>query len=302
MEKIRLETIDTEAIDRSLPDRPVDAHKGTFGHLLVIAGSRGKAGAALLTGLAALRTGCGLVTLALPESLALEVTRKFPEAMTLPLPETPEGTLSKGGLADIVRYSRKTSAVAVGPGLSVNADIMFLVREVLRRVSKPMVVDADAINALMGDAGFLKRIRRRLVLTPHPAEFGRLMDCETVAVQTDRLGSVRSFTEQFHHVLALKGAHTLVGGPEGRISINLTGNSGMGTAGSGDVLTGMTGALLAEGMETFDAALASVHLHGLAGDLAATAKDERSLIARDIISRIPEAFLSVERARDRKRN
>jgi len=295
MEDIRLETLDTEDIAGILPGRPVDGHKGTFGHLLVLAGSRGKVGAALLAGLAALRTGCGLVTLALPESLALEATRKFPEVMTLPLPETSEGTLSRKALPDILRYSKKTSAVAVGPGLSVNADIMILVREVLSKVRKPTVADADAINALMGDAAFLKGIKRRIAITPHPAEFGRLMDCETVMVQADRLGAVRSFTDRYHHVLALKGAHTLVGGPEGRICINLTGNSGMGTAGSGDVLTGMTGALLAGGLAPFDAARAAVHLHGLAGDLAAAAKDERSLIARDIIDRIPEAFGSASR-------
>ena len=293
-EDIRLETIATADIGRLLPERPVDAHKGTFGHLLLIAGSKGKAGAALLSGLAALRAGCGLVTLALPESLANEVTRKFPEAMTLPLPETREGTLSRKAVPHITGFADKVSAVAIGPGLSLNADVMALVRDVLTRVRRPTVADADAINALMGDAGFLRRIRRRVVLTPHPAELGRLIDRETIQVQADRLGTVRQFAAEFGHVLALKGAHTLVTGRKGRVYVNLTGNSGMGTAGTGDVLTGMTGALLAAGMDPFEAARASIHVHGLAGDLAAARTDGRALMARDIIGCIPEAFHATE--------
>lgn len=293
-EDIRLQTVEPFYVKNILPPRPPDGHKGTFGHLLVVAGSEGKAGAASLAGLAALRTGCGLVTLAVPEGIAHAISKEFPEAMTLPLPQTASGTIAASAIPTIVDAAQRCSAVAIGPGLSVNADIMEVVRELLLRVGKPTVIDADAINALMCDAAFLGQIKRPVALTPHPAEFGRLIERETVDVQSDRIGIACDFAAGYGHVLALKGAHTVIACPDGRAFMNLTGNSGMATAGSGDVLTGIVGALLGAGMRLEDAVIAAVHIHGTAGDIAAETKGERSMIATDMIEALPEAFSRME--------
>lgn len=297
-EGIGLRTLDIEESSALLPERPPHGHKGSFGHLLVIAGSRGKAGAASLAAIAALKSGCGLVTIAVPEGQAASITRKYPEIMTLPLPENREGAISSGSISDIRGAASRASAVALGPGLSVCSDTMALVRDVLLKIPVPMLIDADAINCLMGDAEFLKRVKRRIVLTPHPAEFGRLVNLETVDVQSDRVSVAESFVRDNHHVLVLKGAHTLVAGsPEG-VFMNMSGNSGMATAGSGDVLTGVAGALLAAGLAPYDAASAGVHIHGLAGDLAAEIHTERALTAGDIIRSLPAAFQAAERRRN----
>ena len=298
-EDITLQTIEPYAVAaknlaKKLPERPASGHKGTFGHLLAIAGSRGKIGAASLVGLAALRAGCGLVTLAVPESLTSSISRKFPEAMTYALPETTQGTISATAVSELIRFSKKVSAVAIGPGLSVSGDTIELVRKLLIKLQKPTIIDADAINTLMGDAEFLKQIKHQIILTPHPAEFGRLIDRETVEVQSDRIGMAESFAKKYGHVLVLKGAHTLVAGPKEGVFMNLTGNSGMATAGSGDALTGIIGAMLAAGMPSLPAALAGVNIHGTAGDIAAKKKTERSLTASDIINALPSAFQALQ--------
>ncbi len=290
-EKITLQTIEPHTVAKNLPKRPTSGHKGTFGHLLVIAGSRGKIGAASLVGLAALRSGCGVVTLAIPKSLTSSISKKFPEAMTYPLPETAQGTISATAISELIRFSKgKISAMAIGPGLSVNRDTMELVRELLTRIEKNTIIDADAINTLMGDAEFLKQLKHQIILTPHPAEFARLIDRETVEVQSDRIGIAESFAKKYGHLLVLKGANTLVAEPKGKIFMNLTGNSGMATAGSGDTLTGIIGAMLAADMPPLPAALAGVNIHGTAGDIAAQKKTERSLTASDIINALPSAF------------
>ncbi len=294
-ENITLQTIEPNAVAKKLTERPSNGHKGTFGHLLAIAGSRGKIGAASLVGLAALRSGCGLVTLAVPESLSSSISRKFPEAMTYPLPETTQGTISAAAVSELIRFSKgKVSAVAIGPGISVNRDTMELVRELLSGLQKPTIIDADAINTLMGDAEFLKRLKRQIILTPHPAEFGRLIDRETIKVQSDRISVAESFARKYGHVLVLKGANTIVAEPKGEVFMNLTGNSGMATAGSGDALTGIIGAMLAAGMPLLPAALAGVSIHGTAGDIAAGKKTERSMTASDIINALPSAFQKVQ--------
>lgn len=214
--------------------------------------------------------------------------------MTYPLPETAQGTISATAVSELIRFSKgKISAVAIGPGLSVNRDTMELVRELLIRIEKPTIIDADAVNTLMGDAEFLKQLKHQIILTPHPAEFARLIDRETVEVQSDRIGVAESFAKQYGHLLVLKGANTLVAEPKGKIFMNLTGNSGMATAGSGDALTGIIGAMLAANMPPLSAALAGVNIHGTAGDIAAHKKTERSLTASDIINALPSAFQKV---------
>lgn len=296
-EGIRLRTLDIRDAAALLPERPPHGHKGTFGHLLVIAGSRGKAGAASLAAVAALRSGCGLVTIGVPEGQIASITRKHPELMTLPLTENSGGAISSKAISEICLAAEKASAVAIGPGISVCGDTLTLVRDVLQKIQKPMLIDADAINCMMGDAGFLKRVKSRIVLTPHPAEFGRLVNLETVDVQSDRVAVVERFIRDLPHVLVLKGAHTLIASDSDGIFMNISGNAGMATAGSGDVLTGVVGAMLAAGMAPFEAAAAGVHIHGLAGDMAAEHQSQRSLMATDIIKSLPAAFLAAERTR-----
>lgn len=296
-EGIRLRTLDVRDTAGILPERPPHGHKGTFGHLLVIAGSRGKAGAASLAAVAALRSGCGLVTVGVPEGQISSITKKRPELMTLPLAENGEGAISSKAIAEICLAAKKASAVAIGPGISVCGDTLKLVRDVLLKIQKPILMDADAINCMMGDAVFLKRVKHQIVLTPHPAEFGRLVNIETVDVQSDRVAVVERFTRDIPHVLVLKGAHTLIASGSDGIFMNMSGNAGMATAGSGDVLTGVVGALLAAGMTPFESAAAGVNIHGLAGDMAAELQSQRALMATDIIKNLPAAFLAVERTR-----
>ncbi len=275
-----------------LPPRPKGAHKGNFGHLLVIAGSAGKGGAAQMAALAALRSGAGLVTCAVPRSLE----GRFPmEIMTLPLPETEEGAFSPLSEEAILQAVEGKQAVAVGPGLSLHPQRpQRLVRNIIAQTTTPMVIDADAIHAVAKDPSVLKR-KGPVILTPHPKEMGSLLGRETAFVQQDRFAAASDFARKWGVYVVLKGAHTLIAAPDGRIRINDTGNPGMATAGTGDLLTGMIGAFLAQGIAPFEAASGAVYLHGLAGDLAKQTRGEVGLIASDLMDRIPEAIAQVGR-------
>jgi NAD(P)H-hydrate epimerase len=266
--------------------RPHGAHKGTMGHLLVVAGSDEKSGAAAMTCSAALRTGCGLVTCAWPAS----VTRSLPvEVMTLPLPAT-RGALSAAAWAPLQAAMVGKHAIAIGPGLAVEDETQALVRRLIAEVSIPMVVDADGLNALASDLSILKRRHGPLILTPHPGEMARLLGTSSEAVQKRRFDVASDFAKEWNVIVVLKGAHTLVAAPDGSIAINTTGNPGMATAGTGDVLTGVISSLLAQDLAPWDAARLGVYLHGLSGDLAARACGEVGLIASDLIERLPEAI------------
>lgn len=274
----------------NFPPRRRDAHKGSYGHLLVVAGSVGKTGAAALAGRAALRSGAGLVTIATPASQQPIVAVLGMETMTEPLPETAAQSLSLEGKARILDLAARTDAVALGPGISLDPETQSLVRELVREVPRPMVVDADGLTALAGGLEVLAGAAGPRLLTPHPGEMARMLGVGVAEVQADRIEVVRAFCARHRVWLVLKGAGSIVGAPDGRLFINPTGNPGMATGGSGDVLTGMAGAFLARGLGPLHALQSAVYLHGLAGDLGALRWGEEGLIAGDIIEAIPEAL------------
>ncbi|MBI3607555.1 MAG: NAD(P)H-hydrate dehydratase [Nitrospirae bacterium] len=278
-----------EAVAR-LPRRPREGHKGTFGHVFVVAGSRGRSGAAMLASRAALRAGAGLTTLACPESVLHAGEEKSAEIMTLPLPETAEHTLAARALDLLLSASKNATVVAVGPGLSTHPETQAVVRELIARLTVPMVVDADGLNALADHLEPLRRPHAPMILTPHPGEMGRLTRLGTREVQHRRIELAVEFARAHHVVLVLKGARTVVATPDGRATINPTGNAGMATAGTGDALTGAIAGLLAQGLSVEDAARLGVYLHGLAGDLLAAERGERGMMAGDLVNGIPAAL------------
>jgi NAD(P)H-hydrate epimerase len=288
-EKPRLALADPLALRRALPQRRRDSHKGDFGHVLVVAGSRGKGGAARLAALAALSAGCGLVTAAVPMSLMGSFVRGAMEVMTEGLDETDDGTIAGSALPRLKRLLAGKRAVAVGPGLTTHPETRRLVRDLIASVRVPLVLDADGLNAFPRAAGLDGR-RRALLLTPHPGEMGRLLGLDTRGVQGDRLGAAQRLARRTRGTVVLKGHRSLVASPDGQVSVNPTGNPGMATAGSGDVLTGLLAGLLAQGGTTGDMARLGVYMHGFAGDLAAEHKGHSPLLARDLLSAFPLAW------------
>jgi len=276
--------------EAALPPRPRDGHKGTFGHVVAIAGSRGKNGAAWLLSKAALRAGAGLVTLAGPRTILEQGDARPAEVMTLPLPETPRGTLAIGALEPLLAGCQPASAVAIGPGLSTDPETQSLIRDLLTRLVVPVVVDADALNALVGHLDLLTKAQAPIVITPHPGEMARLQGSTPRDIQQRRVDAALDVARTHRVVAVLKGAHTVVATPDGLATLNPTGNPGMATAGSGDALTGVIAALLAQGVAPSEAARLGVYLHGTAGDLAAADSGERGLIAGDLIERLPSAM------------
>ncbi len=273
-----------------LPPRKADTHKGDAGRVFIVAGSRGMSGAAALAVQGALRAGAGLVTLGLPKGLHEPMVIKLTEAMFKVLPETKDGSLSTQALPEIVSTADRMDAVAIGPGLSQNPQTQELVREVVPKVVKPLVVDADGLNALAADVRLLKKRTLPCIITPHPGEMGRLIRQSSDEVQRDRTRTAVEFAKMCRVVVVLKGQGTVVADVDGRSYVNNTGNPGMATGGAGDVLTGVLAGLLAQRLSLFDAARLGVYLHGLAGDLAAKDKGDVGLLASDIADRIPLAI------------
>ncbi|MDP3704253.1 MAG: NAD(P)H-hydrate dehydratase [Candidatus Omnitrophota bacterium] len=273
-----------------LPRRPVTAHKGDMGHVFLLAGSREFSGAAALCTTGALRVGAGLVTLGLPRSLHAPMVEKLTEAMFKVLPETKEGSLSLQGLPEIVSTVEKMDAVGIGPGLSQHPQTKDLIRQLLPKITKPLVLDADGLNALAEDLGILKQRLLPMIVTPHPGEMGRLIRQSAEDVQRDRERTAVEFAKFYKVIVVLKGHATIVASYDGSVYINETGNPGMASGGFGDVLTGMIAGLLGQKLSLFDAARLGVYLHGLAGDLAANAQGEVGLLASDLAARIPEAI------------
>lgn len=287
----RVSLITAGIIRRLIPDRRVSSHKGTYGHAGIIAGSVGKTGAAAMAAKAALRVGAGLVTVATPSSVNDTLEAKLLEAMTVPMPETKARTLARAGLEEILSFINARTAVAIGPGLTTHPETVELIHALLPRLEKPSVLDADALNALIGRTSLLDACKIPPILTPHPGEMARLVDgASTRSINEDRIGAALTFAQARHVMLVLKGARTVVAHPDGRVAICPTGNPGMATAGTGDVLTGMIVGLLAQGLSPWDAACAGTYLHGLAGDLAAAERGLAGLIAGDVIEQIPSAL------------
>ena len=283
------ESLDHKEAAALLPRRSRAAHKGDCGRILVIAGSVGYTGAAALSSLAALRIGAGLVTLAIPASLNDVMEVKLTEIITRPMPETAARSLSQAALEPILELAAKNDVVAMGPGLSLHPETVRLVRELVGRLPLPMVLDADALTALSEDLSPLKGPHAPVVLTPHPGEMARLLNSSPAEVQKQRVSACREVARTARGVVVLKGAATLIADEEGRLRINRTGNPGLASGGTGDVLTGMIAGLLGQGLSPFDAAGVGVYLHGLAGDLAAAEKGEMGLIASDLLEKIPAA-------------
>jgi len=283
-----------------LAPRPPDSNKGSFGHVLAIGGSVGKAGAAAMAGMSALRAGAGLVTVATAKSALTTVAGFHPELMTEPLEETDAGTISTRAL----EYGRLDALVegktvlAVGPGISRNAETAQFVRTVVAKYTTPMVLDADGLNAFEGQAKNLSGKNRTLVITPHPGEMARLAECSVADVQKDRIKIARDFAAQSELIVVLKGHRTLIAQPSGEVWVNTTGNPGMATGGTGDILTGMIAGLIAQNpKQAFRAVLAAVYLHGLAGDVSRETMGEHSLVATDLIKALPEAMRRVLKSR-----
>ena len=272
-----------------------DIHKGNRGHLLVLAGSTGKTGAAALTSLGALRAGAGLVTLGIPESLNPIVENKLTEAMTFPLPETDESSLSLEAEKEILELMKGKTAVAIGPGLSTHGETSLLVRKIVAQCPLPMVIDADGLNALSSDPAVLTKCKGRAILTPHPGEMARLTGVSNSEVQADRIGVAEAFVRNHGCCLVLKGARTVVAEPEGRISINPTGNPALSSGGSGDVLTGLIAGFLARGWPLSKAAAAGVYLHGLAADRLSEDMGQSGILAGDLLDVIPDLAFSLAR-------
>ncbi len=275
--------------------RKINAHKGSFGHIFILSGSERFSGAAVLCSHAAMRSGAGLVTLGIPKGLNNAIIKiKSKEVMTLPLAQTRQGSLSSNSFKRIKDFIKKIDVLVIGPGLTQNKSTKKLVRKIISKIKKPMVIDADAINALVRHLNILRRTtneERRTILTPHPGEMARLLGTSVKKIQADRERIAKKFARDYKLTLVLKGHHSVVADYAGKFYINRSGNPGMATAGSGDVLTGIIASFLAQqGLATFEAAKFAVYLHGLAGDLAAKAKTQLSLIASDIIEKIPEAI------------
>jgi len=289
-EKIRASMLDQGLAEGQMAERDRDAHKGDYGHLLVIAGSLGKAGAAVMAARGALRSGVGLVSVATPIGLVPLIQQQVFEAMCIPAGESVDGTLSIGSEEELVKVAEKMSACAIGPGLTTHYETVQVVKDLIQRITVPMVIDADGVNALAGNPGILFKAKAPVVLTPHPGEMARLVGTSPADVQRDRINIAQAFAEEYGVTLVLKGAGTVIATPQGEVFINTTGNPGMATGGTGDVLTGMIGSLLSQGYGPTQAACLAVYLHGLAGDLAAGEKGEAGMIAGDVIEKIPEAI------------
>ncbi|MBN2060983.1 MAG: NAD(P)H-hydrate dehydratase [Deltaproteobacteria bacterium] len=270
-------------------------HKGNRGHLLILAGSVGKTGAASLTALGALRAGAGLVTVGIPKSLNEILEVKLTEAMTAPLPETDDGSLSMGAEEDIERLLDGKSALAIGPGLSTNKETSSLVRRIVARCEIPVIIDADGLNCISEDLGVLSYNCEKRILTPHPGEMGRLAGLTASDVQADRVGAAVRFVKDHRCYLVLKGAGSLITGPDAIVHINPTGNPALASGGSGDVLTGLIAGFVARGLPLLEASIAGVYLHGLAADLLAQEMGESGLMASEIAEVVPGLIASLNK-------
>jgi NAD(P)H-hydrate epimerase len=279
--------LDVGAARSLLPKRPPFAHKGTFGHLLVVAGSPGKTGAAALAGDAGIRSGCGLVTVAVPATLHSILEVKLTEAMTVALAEE-DGLLALAAADQIAHLTASCQALALGPGLGQSAELRHLLRQVMATVQLPMVIDADGLNLLAGQLECLReRQTKALILTPHPGEMARLAGVSVSTIEADRFSVARDFARQHQVVLLLKGARTIIAAPDGRVHINTSGNNGLSSGGSGDVLTGLIGGLLAQGCDAFAAASLAAWWHGRAAEQIAANRGEAGMTASDLIGQLP---------------
>jgi ADP-dependent NAD(P)H-hydrate dehydratase / NAD(P)H-hydrate epimerase len=296
---LKLNLITPGEIAPLIGPRPAEANKGSYGHVLVIGGSLGKAGAAAMAGMSALRIGAGLSTVATARSVLATVAGFHPELMTEPLQETDAGTISMRALeyGHLDELTKGKTVVAVGPGISRNPETSEFVRTVVEKYRVSMVLDADGLNAFEGASNKMNGNGRALVITPHPGEMSRLTGRTIPDIQNDRISIARAFATEHSLIVVLKGHRTLVALPDGEVWVNTTGNPGMATGGTGDILTGMVSGMIAQNSKRVAEAVASaVYLHGLAGDVARESMGEQSLVATDLIQALPDAFRRVRSA------
>ena len=283
-------------VPRSLLSRRPDTHKGDYGHVLVVGGSIGLTGAPALCAVAALRSGAGLVSLGVPESVYFIVASKLTEVMVHPLPETAQGSLGAGAVPVLRSLIRKSDVIALGPGASQQPATQHAVQKLVASVDLPIVLDADGVSAFAGrNRAKLRKSKGPVVITPHPGEMARLLEISVDSIQRHRTQTAVKVAKELRVIVVLKGHRTVVASPSGRSYVNRTGNPGMATAGMGDVLTGVIAALIGQGLDPFTAAQAGVYLHGLAGDVAARRVGQVSLIAGDLLEALPAAFRRVAR-------
>lgn len=279
--------------NKAVFNRPDDSNKGTLGSLLCICGSYGMAGAAIMAGKAALRCGIGLLKIAVPKSIYPVCATNILESVYYPLEETSNGIISSKNTDFLLEMCKKSSAVVIGCGLSVCDDTKNLVQSVITNCEKPLVIDADALNCICNKPEILKNLKAPAIITPHPGEMARLLHSTPKTVNSNRENTAINFAKKFGVVTVLKGAGTIIASPDGEVYINHTGNSGMATGGSGDVLSGIIGSLLAQGAAPINAAAAGVFLHGTIGDLAAEKLGKISMLPTDMIDMIPTAYLKL---------
>lgn len=279
--------------NKAVFNRPDDSNKGTLGSLLCICGSYGMAGAAIMAGKAALRCGIGLLKIAVPKSIYPVCATNILESVYYPLEETSNGVISSKNTDFLLEMCEKSSAVVIGCGLSVCYDTKNLVQSVITNCEKPLVIDADALNCICNKPEILKNLKAPAIITPHPGEMARLLHSTPKTVNSNRENTAIDFAKKFGVVTVLKGAGTIIASPDGEAYINHTGNSGMATGGSGDVLSGIIGSLLAQGAAPINAAAAGVFLHGTIGDLAAEKLGKISMLPTDMIDMIPTAYLKL---------
>jgi len=288
---LRLNVITARDIAELGGPRPVESNKGSYGHVLVVGGALGKAGSAAMAGMAALRAGAGLSTVATPKSVLHTVAGFYPETMTEPLHETDAGTISTSATDQIMELANGKTVVAIGPGISRHAQTSEAVRSLIAKLQAAIVLDADGLNAFQGRVEELNGRGRALVITPHPGEMARLTGSSIADVQKDRIGVARKFAREHEVIVVLKGHRTLIVKPDGETWVNTTGNPGMATGGTGDILTGMVAGIMAQHpKDAFTSVLAAVHLHGLAGDVERERVGDHSLVATDLLRGLPEAF------------
>ncbi|MFH1905058.1 MAG: NAD(P)H-hydrate dehydratase [bacterium] len=292
--ELKLNLMTHSELSSLIPKRPVNSHKGTFGHVFIIAGSRGLTGAAALASLGALYSGTGLVTLGIPESLNSIMEMKLTEVMTKPLAETASGSFSKKAKKEILDFSSRVDVVAIGPGISKNSETSSLIRELIELLEKPVVIDADGINALAGHVSMLKKRRYPTIITPHPGEMAGLIERHLSEITSDRIDIAEKFAVTYKIITLLKGARTIIADEKGNVYINPTGNPALAIGGMGDVLTGLISGLVAQGLSGLDGAKLGAYLHGLAADIW---KDEnkldRCLTATELVNYIPKAFARI---------
>ncbi len=316
-EKLNVELLEKNDVSRLIPKRKSYSHKGEYGHVLIVAGSRGKTGAALMAARACLRTGAGLVTIGIPESLSGVFQSCVTEEMTLILPDKGDGTLSSKASKKILDFLHETADIlAIGPGIGSTPETERLVRTLIQNSASLTVIDADGINAIRGDEKIFARAKVPLILTPHPGEMARLLQgargkgqgakkdvllktpySEFITkIEKDRINTAITFAKETKTHLVLKGVPTIIADPDGKTFINSTGNPGMATGGTGDVLTGMISGFLSQNKNPLSACILGVYMHGLAGDIAASEKGQHSLIATDIIDKISAAFHAIKQS------